>query len=411
MDTFEKILSEKLKETQNFEFCETDWQEVSDRLDMHAPVATSTWKKVFVPLIMTGLLGAVGVLWWQLNQTNGELQELKKDLFENTLMQRDTVIQTVVYRDTIFAAASQSSNINTHDISWVGKPGSGVVNPFLSLGDNLAKTINQSFSNHTFLWESLSTSTSTWGVSSKSEGNFALERLRNIPNNLPKLSINSISTEQSEEVIHAKNSPIVIDPHFQLLGAQIGLTVGKSFITNNQLAAVSSTNIGLKAEFLFVKNLSIVAGLDFYNLSYQTQSDFLGKEVPLPEDPIYLADDLLFTESNQNFTQLKLGFKYTFGNESNIKPYVGLNYLATANFKKDFYYLYDPAKYAIPSFETSSKNTDITGNGFGIDLGVEYRPKNWLSIQFETYYHISNRKLESLYHDLLGVRTAALFRF
>lgn len=407
MDNFDKIFSDKLQETQEFDFQETDWQEVSDRLDMHAPVATASWKKAIVPLIMLSLLGAVGLLWLKLDNTNSELQQLKENLFERTL--RDTVIQTIVLRDTIFASENQNSNINTHDISWVGKPVAGVVNPFLSLGDNLAKNINQTFSSHSFLYESLNSKIPQLGVQGRATDVF--DQMTEAPDYLPGLTPKGVKQEEHNPILIARNAPLNNYPGFQLLGAQVGLVVGKSFIPNNQLTAVSSANWGLKAEFLLLNNLRLVAGLDFYNLKYEAQSDFLGREIPLPEDPTYLSEDLIFSQSTQNFTQLQLGLKYVFPTELSVLPYVGLNYFASAKFNKEFYYLYDPAIYSLPEFETTFQNTDITGNGFGIDLGIEYQAKDWLSIQFETYYHLSNRRLESLYHDLLGVRTAVLFRF
>lgn len=411
MNNFDKIFSEKLQTEQDFDFREADWDEVSDRLDMHAPIVAPTWRKALVPIVMAGLVGVIGFLWLKLDKTSDALQDLKKDLQNNTVLQRDTVLQTVILRDTIFAAADATSRINTHDISWVGKPGTGVVNPFLSLGDDLAKNINQTFSEFDYLEKDKSETPYKLGVLNQKSS--AIERIEGAPNSVHSIEHSYVVYEKGEEILFAKNNPITSNPHFQLLGAKFGLNIGKSFIPDNQLTAVKSTNIGLKAEFLFVKNLSLVAGLDFYNLSYQTLPDFFGGEIPQPEDPIYQQEDLFFIQADQNFTQLKLGFKYTFNTkeESNIRPYVGLNYLATANFKKAFFYQYNPDRYSVPFFETVSRNSDIIANGFGVDLGVEYQPKNWLSIQFETYYHTSNRSLESLYHDLVGVRTAALIRF
>ena len=98
MKDFDKIFSEKLQNEQAFDFRVDDWQEVSDRLDMHAPVSVWTWKKVLVPIMLASLVGVIGFLWLKLDRTSGELDKLKKDLFENPQLQRDTVIRTVVLR-------------------------------------------------------------------------------------------------------------------------------------------------------------------------------------------------------------------------------------------------------------------------------------------------------------------------
>ncbi len=423
---FDQFFSENLQTTQDFGYREGDWQEVADRLDMVAPVTGWTWKKALVPMVMTALVGAVIFLWWKLDETNGALKELKQNVIENNTWQRDTVVKTVILRDTVFAA-NNPRNINTHDISWVGKPSKGVVNPFLAFHNRAAYLANKNPSKHIFWWEIKNSMQSAARPSGA--GSLALwawqfaplaveeggsksvsDRYQEVPETLPGLGSNYIEQEESKRRLYAKNRPLIANPHFRLLGARLGLSVGKSFIPVSDFTNISSQNVGLKAEFLFVKNLSMVAGLDFYNLSFQTQGGFIQGDFPLPIDQFDL-NDLQFAQSDQTFTQIKLGFKYTLGRDRNVQPYVGLNYLAAANFKKDFYYLFDNTIYANPEYETGIKNTDITGNGFGIDLGVEFQPQDWLNIQFETYYHSINPKLNSQYYDLIGVRTAALIQF
>ncbi|RMG80302.1 MAG: hypothetical protein D6714_14880, partial [Bacteroidetes bacterium] len=143
---FDKIFAEKLQTTQDFGFRETDWAEVADRLDQLAPAPVPTWKKWASPVLFTALGVIIGLLWHKLNQTNNALRQLKTEIQTPTPAQKDTVFQTIILRDTIFATSNQNDNINTHDISRVGKPFSGVVNPFLLPPGHHAPTIKRTTS-------------------------------------------------------------------------------------------------------------------------------------------------------------------------------------------------------------------------------------------------------------------------
>ena len=63
-------------------------------------------------------------------------------------------------------------------------------------------------------------------------------------------------------------------------GLKIGAVAGKSFLTAGNLSDVSSSNFGLKAEVDFPRNWSLVAGLDWFRLSYRTNGvENLGGEI------------------------------------------------------------------------------------------------------------------------------------
>ncbi|RMG82504.1 MAG: hypothetical protein D6714_11245, partial [Bacteroidetes bacterium] len=231
------------------------------------------------------------------------------------------------------------------------------------------------------------------------------------PDKVPYPAATDVAEQSHTPPVAPLAQSLTGEPPFRILGAKAGITLGKTFIPDRELTAVSGTHVGLKTEFLFARKLSMVTGLDFHFLKYQTSAPHFGTgEIPLPEDPVFDPADLVFVQSDQYFTQLKIGLKYTFG-EENVRPYIGLSYLSAFRFKKQFYYLFDPAKYTLPEWETTRQHTEFTATGGGLDVGLEYQPRERLLFQFEAFYQFSNRKPNSLFHNLLGVRTAALYRF
>jgi len=428
LDNFDKIFSQKLQEEQEFGFRESDWQEVAGRLEtpVVAPT-TSNWKKWAVAAILLLMSGAIGWLAYQLNTANHTIDELKNqpvaDNFrvdtiykEVAVVRVDTLFQTKTITAPIAQATKaiyfpffspnqfETTRFNTHDISVTGTEmlGTSVFSPFFNSSSYRLPVAQYQLEQNLV---SADVKIKELVAPSQLEG-LALSAL---DNGEPELTLNEAPV--SELTLHHKAK---FQDYLRPTGFKVGVSAGKSFLTARDLTHVSSSNFGGKAEVDFVKNVSIVAGVDRFRLGYQT-TDFenIGREIPVPDTDILgerSLNDLVFTSVSQQFTQYKLGLKYKFSTKNNVTPYLGFNYLASSHFKKDFYYFFDldPALGLSVDVDLNTQQRRFNSDGFGLDFGVELMSKNWLSFQIEGYYHFITPEMRSQYYDLVGIRMAAL---
>jgi hypothetical protein len=426
LDNFDKILAQKLQQEQEFDFRESDWQDVANTLDAAAPAPNAfAWKSWAAAVILVSLLGGIGWLVMALTAAKNTIQELKSQPVEENF-RVDTIYKevAVVRVDTVFktrtiatAAATNifattpffanNQKINTHDISVTGAGilGTSFFSPFFN-ADGRRQTVDGRRGG------SIGVSAEEKDVVSADLKKMAILEGEALAYPVTELKIKEISTSE----LDLNNDPRLRD-YMRPIGAKAGVSVGKSFLTANGLTNVSSSNVGLKGEVNFVKNISLVGAIDWFNLSYQT-TDYtnLGRDIQMPNlEDLGSANpnDLTFASVSESFTQYKIGLKYNFQTKTTAVPYIGLSYLASTNVKKDFYYFYDiPASQGLDvQLEDSDRFNDFHSNGFGLDLGVELQTQKWLSLQIEGYYHFITPEMRSQYYDLLGIRLAALINF
>ena len=431
MDNFDKIFAKKLQEEQEFDFRASDWQEVADRLDtaMPAPVPTPfAWKTWAMAAILLSLLGVIGGLAYKLQDASKTIKELQNQPIADNF-RVDTIYQevAVVRVDTVYATKNitkvvnstsyfsptpffaTNQKFNTHDISVTGTGmlGTSFFSPFFNSNNRVARVSDQLYSG-------------IKDISADNKENAAAADLNKlaileghpIAYGERQFKLNEISISE----LSLRNEPKFRD-YLQPIGSKFGVSAGKSFLTAHDLTNVASSNIGLKGELQFVKNISLTGAVDWFKLSYQsTDLANLGREIPMPvAEDLGNAQitDLLFTAVDQSFTQYKMGLKYAFPTKTTARPYIGLNYLASSHFKKDFYYFFDvpPAQGFDVELTNANQFRRFNSDGFGLDLGVELQTETWLSFQIEGYYHFIQPSMRSQYYDLVGIRLAALVNF
>lgn len=431
MDNFDKILAQKLQQEQEFDFRESDWQDVANTLDAATPApAAFAWKGWAAAAILLTLLGGIGWLAMELKDAKNTIQELKNQpIAENFRV--DTLYKevAVVRVDTIFKTRTITKNVataaptniftttpffannqrfNTHDISVTGTGilGTSFFSPFFN-ADGTRRTAYDT----------------RGGMAEISADDLTNVQLANL-NKLAILDGEVLSYPVSD--LKMKDIPTAsldlenkakFQDYLRPIGSKFGVSAGKSFLTASGLTNVSSSNVGVKGELDFVKNISLVGAVDWFNLNYQT-TDFanLGRDIPMPDlEDLGSANpsDLTFAAVSQSFTQYKVGLKYHFPTKTTAVPYIGLNYLASSNVKKDYYYFYDiPASQGLDvQLDGRDQFNGFNSDGFGLDLGVELRTQQWLSLQIEGYYHFITPDMRSQYYDLVGIRLAALVNF
>lgn len=418
-----------MQQEQEFDFRESDWQDVANTLDATTPAPTAfAWKGWAAAAILLTLLGGIGWLAMELKDAKNAIEELKNqpiaDNFrvdtiykEVAVVRVDTIFKTQTITKTIATAAptniftttpffANNQRFNTHDISVTGTGmlGTSFFSPFFN---SSRRTVD--------------------GARVGSIGIPANEEKMVLAANLKKLSIldgevlaypevelpiNEIATSE----LSLENNPRFKD-YLRPIGSKFGVSAGKSFLTAGSLTNVSSSNVGAKGELNFVRNISLVGAVDWFNLNYQT-TDFtnLGRDIPMPDlEDLGSANpsDLTFASVSQSFTQYKVGLKYNFPTKTTAVPYIGINYLASSNVRKDFFYFYDiPASQGLDvQLDRSDRFSGFSSDGFGLDLGVELQTQKWLSLQIEGYYHFITPDMRSQYYDLVGIRLAALVNF
>lgn len=414
---FDQFFSEQLQETQSFDFQEEDWLAVSNQLDKAGKPALFPWKAVAAGIILLSLFGAIAWLTFRLNDTSEELEDLKKEVIAQKQDRVDTVFQHIYHFDTIYAISQ--INDNTHDIRRTGQTGYA-----RSTGSFFSPSFfegAQRIAKNGFDFESDVNSLIQEGrlrimTSERLEAWKANRSL--LVANMPKQELTEIYSTSAEELsagdfIETELSNPRLEDYLRPIGLDFGVSAGRSFIIDNSLTGVSSSNFGLKTEVHFVRNLSFVGGFDFYKLRYRTVSGEIFGDVPTPSSDFgFDLNDLEHVLSEQNFLQIKLGFKYYFPTKGNIIPFAGLNYLASANVKKQFYYFFPSDLYPADSeYFLQNNHSNIQFSGFGLDFGLNYKVNQHWSIQLEGYYHLLNRKPQSQYHDLIGTRMSLLYGF
>ena len=433
MDNFDKIFAQKLQQEQEFDFRESDWQEVADRLDTVAPAPTVfNWKAWAVAAILLSLLGGMGWLAVKLNDATNTIKRLQnqpvaKNFHVDTIYKEVAVVRVdTVFKTRTIAAASATSyfsttpfftnnqRFNTHDISVTGTGilGTSFFSPFFKSNDRWQTVDGRRIGNVGGLLSERKISAEENEVMALTLPE-ALTLRDNELLTLPAttLKIKEIST--SELTLHS--DPRMRD-YLRPIGSKFGVSAGKSFLAARDLTNVASSNIGLKGELQFVKNISMTAAVDWFRLSYQaTELSNLGQEIPMPtaeEFGVANPTDLTFVSVNQRFTQYKVGLKYAFPTKTTATPYIGINYLASTNFKKDFYYFFEvPTSQGFVDLDKSSRFSNYNSDGFGLDLGVELQSQEWLIFQIEGYYHFITPEMRSQYYDLVGIRLTALVNF
>lgn len=431
MNNFDDIFAQQLQQEQEFDFRESDWQEVADRLGPSpTPVPAPSffnWKAWATAAILLSLLGGIGWLAVELKDAKDAIQELKnqpvaENLRVDTIYKEVAVVRvdTVFKTRTIATAAptkyfnttpffANNQRFNTHDISVTGTGmlGTSFFSPFFNGSRRTvfgARVGGTDVSAETEEIDNL-------------EGLTDLKKLAILDGEaliLPttELKIKEVSTAD----LTLKNDPRMRD-YLRPIGMKIGVSAGKSFITAGDLTNVASSNVGVKGELQFVQNVSLTSGVDWFNVSYQTtEFSNLGREIPMPDlEDLGSANpsDLTFASVSESFTQYKVGLKYAFPTKTTATPYIGINYLASSNFKKDFYYFFDiaPAQGLDVELEANNRFNRFNSDGFGLDVGVELQTQKWLSLQIEGYYHFITPEMRSQYYDLVGIRLAALVNF
>ena len=437
---FDKILSDKLQETQTHEFIESDWEQVSERL--HPPVQKKKqgfWF-FFLPFALFSLCGTIAGLTFQLKKTNQQLDQLQQTLSHWDQNQKDTVYKTttIVQIDTIiqhiptttnnkpisshtFTANQQSfsknhhnPNITTNNLKSIQsfKVAEQHLNTGIVLDQNepTVFTIQPADSDATLLFTNNDKNTALLGnreltfIPVKSLDFYLVAPTRVLP-------------FQEEEIDLLPNKKIK-KPVFMLKNASIGIVGGGAF-TNSYSSVSSAYNIavtkksawdlGVRLAYQLTPEVNGFADIAFQTLNYQTSdldSIWGIPMVDLASDPTTISDARL----SQQAIHYRFGFQYTFLKNKKWHPIIGLAIEAQSHLKQNIS-VFTLENYGLANSNHSFNTTTFRFHSIVPALGLKLNLNKKIDWQIETWYqHILWKNPQQIYAPF-GIRTHVSYRF
>lgn len=162
----------------------------------------------------------------------------------------------------------------------------------------------------------------------------------------------------------------------------------------------SASTFGISANIKFVKNVALKVGLDKLDIGfkiYPEEDDFNTYPAAIPDNP----DDILKELKGQfSYLQVPVQFRYLFGKEKGVRPFIGIGMIARKPIKQQFLTEYDTQ-----GGDEYYKPVKIGNSGFDVknlhgSIGVEYNFWKSFYAVAEGYYHHSFEQPQDAYFKL-----------
>ena len=437
---FDKILSDKLKEEQDFAFLESDWKDLEKDLPQDGKDRKGFWLWFLGSLLA---LMAISYLCFQNNSLENKIVKLEvevKDINEQ-INAKETIRKTVILYDTIYEKVK---------IPFVLDAAS---DPLVQLKNENKTLKNQIHNLHSSVQEN------TIGQRQKELEIVKLNEIiqalnttvkkqqdlidkKNIELNqkgLPILQMPYLDANlnplpsygkrplpELEEIIVEKNKPSFFSkPQFRLGGFASFGQLDK--IDLEEYSNKTNTNnfyqFGILTEFLLAKKIGLQFGLG-YERSRVDVDGLSGNYFSINRNDL---DELIFDFdpllgvyedlSLNNFILTKhallvdLHLKYYFLKNTKLRPYANLGIQSSFRFKSQTKteYFNEPENLIKDNLTTNSKSFSLGSVIGGAGLEAQFFNKISWQLEGQYYYPLSNEK--SVVKNTWGIRTAVLYNF
>jgi len=448
---FDKIFSNKLEETQSFEFRESDWAEVSERLQQ--PKRKKRGGYWFWMLGAACLVLGLSTVYLaiDLNNTKQELATIQESLQKQQQADKSTTISktnTPIENNINIANNQRPEKENT--VQTESKKNQFITNSNTeSKSKTLTKTYDNTTNNLTSIATDLKNNTSP-NLTTQTNEKKKLETLNaatlianeesvhreNIPS-VELLALNVLSAfpleELGEESIDFEPTPIIPKlKKYTKSKNRFGITTGVSL--PEKLVDVSSSDgslnrnafdFGLHYSRDFFKKLNVWASVSYHTISYKDKkfntllsSNFLNAErfATLGNaDPS--AEITSKADARKNVLQYSLGVNYFLLQKNRWGLYAGLSAHAQTKLNNKIFVKDNQANSLSDSFlesykEQSNKKTDaFRFHTIAAQLGYRFDLSKYLSCQLEASYQPKLAPNSTRIYEPLGLRTVVSYNF
>lgn len=393
---FDKLFSDQLQEEHNFGFRESDWEEVAARLSADRRRKPIWWWRWGLGLLLLGLIGLSAYFYYQLKNTKGALSELHtkvtkikeeaktaEHIIVDTIRIKDTVIQKIPSTVTYTSLKIERPNVST-----------------ISKSNQLSITNN----------------TAPLSQEVVAEENPESEIVTDL---LPEIELKADSlvmtkTEKERYYLDIYQFPVKkkgIKDRLKIgFTNAVGLTQTPADDSLAWLQGLDEKrltfDIGLQAEWLFTKRLSVLAGINYSYIGFKVSAglDRYGG--------YYGIDDFTeYVKISQTAIHYRLGFKYLHGDYQKWRPFAGLLLHAQSS------QIWTSRQKFVPDFmegqtvTTKTRIPDFRLNALEPVLGFEYRISKTFSWQMEAWYRYHFTSREDQFYSFMGIRNTIFYHF
>ncbi|MFT5383030.1 MAG: hypothetical protein ACI81W_000426 [Saprospiraceae bacterium] len=397
---FDKIFSGGLGEEQEFDFRESDWEEVAEAIASKSKDRLLWWRWL-IPIMFIVFGSVIYCLVSDLKVTKREVLVLNEKLSARQIEKTDTLYNkiTIITYDTIHQIVTKEKGRTKNNYS---------VNQPIEFYNNESSFNDKSNTKRADTNENIN--------------------YKNVAELIPVISLSEIPLKEVEIQIDKE------EEHFYLTETQfpekkrgikdkfkIGLTNGWA-VTENYSAIDSTSSVnglgkkvmldfGLRGEWAFNKHLSTIATVSIEHVRFNSFDKVVDKlavyEAVLPD----ASGGLIKARTSQTNLNYKLGVKYLFGAHKKWTPYAGVNIEAQSRLiqKAEASYFY--AYQEINTKSAEYRNPDFKITALTLFAGYEYQFSGRFSWQVEAWHRFNfNKEIDQIYARF-GIRNTVLYHF
>ncbi|GAB3918361.1 hypothetical protein [Larkinella terrae] len=413
------------------DYSDREWSKVEERLERYELQRKLRWLTWLLPVVSGLLLGITGVIYYQLQETRqqlDQLQENKRIVAERKLIRVDTVYRTVYLpterqQDPVGHAGKnalwQRPRFDDHSLSysvekeWNRNPSKKGTS---RLPENRSPDVNSPDARKLVKGNGTDgasldhqTGTETGGIDSGPVISLAADSLQE-PG---KTGISPEEDKPVQQPAHSRKTTAVsaVEParrSISLRSFMLGLVGDKRLPVSRQLERQQGNGFGLRAEWALHSKWSLIATALYQNTAYDFEPDgdhhrsmlhFPGQ--PDPQPFINRVE-----VNNWHTLEMTVGGRF-YPWAGRLQPFIG----AEAGVQKGL-------SYQIEYHQTGGQpEMKVRGNGYPeltavyqVNAGVSYPVSNQLFLQAEGYFQSAYRPYY-LSFPALGGRIALLYHF
>lgn len=420
---FERLMRERLEETQEFDFRAADWEEVAGQLKKKGP-SFLFW--IIGSLLLVSFLGLAywGFSYYEKYQTkNKKLTELIDEIAQIKTQLAACGTQIIIQKDTVYSTIVEEK----YNSQKVAVSFTDAKNKFAAAPEN--KTTSSTFLNKNIerVAESSSGKESARTPNDKPGWKPGkLKLLEHIGSSYSGLS--TFTTKPSLPTIaFVPVQKINLDQYNKqkARSIRVGLNTGfngfKSHsntvdtgsisIEGRQISILEKGNrsLGFMADFSLAKGLYLGIG-GHYQRSIYRLSGVDSAWTANFEFPIYGLGDLEDANLEQIFWNIHIDLKYQFLQRSRIRPILGFRTAFNLNFKQDLWYRYFDGMEAEQIL--SYQNNAFWGglNYFSPMIGAEFKLTERFHLLAESLYHLPLNQNDGVLANQVGVNFGFFYR-
>lgn len=440
---FDKILADQLRKTQSFERVESDWEHITGQLHTPTKKKKRGFWFFFSPFAFLLLTSTIIGLFYQLNKTNQQLNELQQSLHQLDLINHDTIHKTVtvVKYDTIVQTIRIVHNEEKRFNSSNSQQRHFANTESTKHGNHLRQnTYPKSIPTQDFsiLNQQVSTQKTTWPFSTENP-EISAQISDNKNNRNASLSMDKVSTTVQANSL---NMSIAVAPRsliaycnkldippsikktnrplFDLNKVAVGVAIGWSSLGrhtsvnesyDSEFIKKRGWDIGLRLNYQFTSRIIAFADIAFQKFRYQTNlADSIWGVTSMASE---LVDGSITTEGatiQQQAIHYRLGLNYFLLKHNRWQPFIGLSLEAQSNLKQELSTTYVQEYQLIDSTQVTHNNT-FQLQSIVPAVGLKINLSKQISWQSEVWYQQKIWTDPERMYTPFGIRSNLSFHF